>query len=112
MKESFKEYLEYLDSDEELEYYIRINATWNEGSFERLKTLLKEMETDYAADMYYPRPLISFYVKGVDRIVGVVTNPLFLNNPDAGYTKESYAVMILQRAAELRALKERFLSTL
>ena len=43
MVESLKKFYEYMGSDEELMYHIRINAEWNEESFLKMQQLVREV---------------------------------------------------------------------
>ncbi|MFT9821058.1 hypothetical protein [Lysinibacillus sp. NPDC056185] len=57
MKDSLKQFLEYDDSDEELAYYIRMNAEWNEESFIKMQQLVRKVMEDYSDEDYYYKPL-------------------------------------------------------
>ena len=50
MKESLKKFYEYLASDEELMYFVRMNGEWNEKSFCEMKKLVKDVMEDYAKE--------------------------------------------------------------
>ena len=63
MKDSLKKFYEYLVSDEELMYYVRINVEWNEESFNQMKQLVREVIKDYADEDYYPKRFTIYFMR-------------------------------------------------
>ena len=75
MKNSLKEFLEYCDSEEELNYYIRINADWNETSFVEFEKLARNVLTDYADEVFYPKVFVYQFMYTVQSTLDIITNP-------------------------------------
>ena len=55
MKEILSRFYDYLDSEEELNYFVRMNAEWNEESFCKIKQLVRAVNADYAHEDSYPK---------------------------------------------------------
>ena len=62
MKESLKKFYEYLDSDEELCYFVRMNAEWNEESFCKMKRFVKGVVDDYAEEDVIPKIIVRYFM--------------------------------------------------
>ena len=60
MKEILSRFYDYLDSEEELNYFVRMNAEWNEESFCKMKQLVREVMADYAHEDFYPKRMLFF----------------------------------------------------
>ena len=63
VKDSLKKFYEYYASDEELMYYIRMNAEWNENSFNKMKQLARDVMRDYADEDYYHKSLSCIFLE-------------------------------------------------
>ncbi len=75
MKNSLKKFIAYCDSDNELAYYLRINAEWNEESFIEFEKLVREVLDDYSQDSFYPKLFIFNFLISIEIILGIIDNP-------------------------------------
>jgi ribA/ribD-fused uncharacterized protein len=73
------DYYEYLDSDEELEYFIRMNAEWNDKSFRKFKSYLIPILSELNTDAYFGVNLGDIS-NGIERTIGIISNNYFLVN--------------------------------
>lgn len=112
MKEGLKEFHDYNDSDEELEYYIRIHAEWNEKSFIKMKTVIKKVLEDYSEDCNYDESFIYYCVEVIQRIIDIISNDFFCNNVwPKEFTQENYKIFINERINELKMIRENFINS-
>ncbi|MEC0090851.1 hypothetical protein [Paenibacillus macquariensis] len=112
MRESLKQFLAYNDSDDELEYYIRMHADWNEESFVKMRQLIRKVIEDYSDDDYYPKTFVYYCMKSVERIIGIISRIEFCNTWPEGFTKESYKDFITARIDQLELLQKEFIGSL
>jgi len=106
MKDSLKQFFEYNDSDEELAYYIRMNAEWNEESFIRMQQLVKKVIEDYSDDDYYNKTFVFYCVEIIGVIIGTISREDFCNTWPECFTQESYKDFIAERIEQLKLLQK------
>ena len=113
MKDSLKKFIDYCNSDEELEYFIRINADWNEESFIKMEQLVRKVMEDYEQDVFYHKGFVCYCTHGIDRIIGIISNEAFYRGVlPYGFTKESYKSYIACRIEKLRNIQSDFFRSL
>lgn len=112
MKMSLKNFIEYYDSDEELFYFIRMNAEWNEKSFIKMEKLVREVLEDYSLEYCYPKRFVYYCVEIIRLIIGTISHNMFCNTWPDGFTREGYRIFIDERVRRLEKLHEDFVSSL
>lgn len=114
MKNCMKKFYEYIQSDEELMYYVRINAEWNEELFIKMKKLIREVINDYENDDYYPKRFVMYFMLEIPSIINMLSHFKTCNEKErlAGYTEESYLSMIAERRKQLEELRKEFIDSL
>lgn len=114
MKESLINFYDYLGSDEELGYFVRINAEWNEESFCKMKKLIRAVITDYAQEESYPKSFVGYFMNEIPAIINMLSHFKVCTeeNFKEGYTQETYMSMIADRKKQLNELIEEFNKTL
>lgn len=112
MKESLKQFLEYYDSDEELAYYIRTNADWNEESFIKMMKLVRKVMEDYSDDFYYHKAFVFYCMEIIRIIIETISREEFCNSWPEGHTQESYKNFIAERIEKLKLLRKDFMMSL
>ncbi len=114
MKDSLKNFYEYLGSDEELMCYIRINIEWNEESFNKMKQLVREVIKDYADEDYYPKGFILYFMLEIPSVINILSHIKKCTEKDlkSGYTEETYLAMIADRKKQLKDLRWEFIDSL
>lgn len=115
MKESLKNFYNYIASDEELFVYIRINADrWNEESYLQMKKIIKEVIKDYKDEDCYPKAFVSYFVTNIPSIISILSGfkrCLYEELSEYG-TQEIYLSMIAGRIKELKDLQLEFIHSL
>lgn len=99
------EYLEYNDSDIELEFYLRINAEWNEESYNKLFNILMSFFELCKKESEIPKDLDYFFTNTIDRIIGILSNPIFTQNNLIELNNTDYKKLILGKIDTLKKLK-------
>lgn len=114
MKNSMKKFYEYIQSDEELMYYVRINTEWNEELFIKMKKLIREVINDYENEDYYPKRFVMYFMLEIPSIINILSHFKTCNEKErlAGYTEESYLSMIAERRKQLEELRKEFIDSL
>lgn len=114
MKESLKNFYEYCSSEEELMYYVRINAEWNEESFLKMQRLVRDVMKDYANEDYYPKSFIVYFMIEIPSVINMLSHFKKCTEKEylLGYTDESYLSMIAERIKQLNKLRREFIDTL
>ncbi|SHJ74222.1 hypothetical protein SAMN02745136_00701 [Anaerocolumna jejuensis DSM 15929] len=114
MKASLKKFYEYLGSDEELMYFVRINVDWNEESFIKMEQLIREVIRDYANDDSYPKRFIIYIMRDIPSIIGMLSHFKVCTEDyiQKGYTQESYRNLIAERVERLQKVIEDFIMSL
>lgn len=112
IKASLKKFIEYVDSDEELFYFIRINADWNEESFIKMEQLVREVMEDYSKDDFYHKGYTYYCIEIIRLIIGTISHDMFCNTWPDGYTQESYRSLIAERVKRLEKLRQDFIASL
>lgn len=105
MKESLKNYLEYLDSDEEFIFKVRMEREWDDNTYQELINLIMTVINDYKEDDVVPIPVVLFFTSGLNQLVGMVSNPDFFTN-----TSKTYEDLVRSRVKEMEALQQQFFS--
>lgn len=108
MKQSLVKYLEYLDSDEEFTYILRMEYEWHQDKFEKMISHIRNILQDFKDDELIPKCIIYFFINNVDFIIGTTSKNVFFNNIPNGYTKEQYSKIIKQGQDELLNLRKKF----
>ena len=114
MKNSLKRFYEYIDSDEELMYCVRIKVEWNEESFNNMRQLARDVIKDYANEDYYPKKFIIYFMREIPSIINILSHIRGCTEKDlmAGYTEETYLNMIAERREQLKKLRWEFIRSL
>ncbi len=114
MKESLKKFYEYLASDEELMYLVRINAEWNEESFCEMKKLVKAVEEDYAGEEFYPKRFVLYFMNDIPSVINILSRIKVCTEENLlkGYTQETYISMLADKIKQLEELKWEFIDSL
>lgn len=114
MKNSLKNFYEYLGSDKELMYYVRINAEWNEEIFIMLKKLIRDVIKDYENEDYYPKRFVMYFMFEIPSIINMLSHFKKCNEKEilAGYTEETFLSMIAERKKQLEELRKEFFDSL
>lgn len=109
-----KKFYEYIQSDEELMYYVRINTEWNEELFIKMKKLIREVINDYENEDYYPKRFVMYFMLEIPSIINILSHFKTCNEKErlAGYTEESYLSMIAERRKQLEELRKEFIDSL
>ncbi|MBC9913911.1 hypothetical protein [Chitinophaga varians] len=105
MKESLKKYLEYIDSDEDFSFKVRMEAEWDDHAYQEFSRLMTAVIHDYKDSGLIPIPVMLFFTSGLDQLIGIVTNPLFFKT-----ASREYEDLVRGRVAELEAWQKKFLS--
>ncbi|WP_195599766.1 hypothetical protein [Longibaculum muris] len=114
MKESLKRFYEYLESDEDLMYCVRIQVEWNEEAFLKMKRLSREVMKDYAHKDNYPKRFIAYFMWEIPTIIDILSQFKHCSKKDKskGYTDETYRIMITEKINQLKKLQQEFISSL
>lgn len=114
MKESLRRFYEYLDSDEELMYSVRMNAEWNEEAFCKMKKLAEAVMEDYAEEEYYPKRFVGYFIREIPSVINMLSHfrVCTAENLLKGYTQETYMDMIAHKREQLKEFKWEFEKTL
>ncbi len=114
MKESLKKFYDYLQTDEELMYFVRINAEWNEESFFEMKKVVSAVITDYAQEESYPKRFVGYFMNDIPSVINMLSHFKVCTeeNLKKGYTQETYMSMIADRIKQLKKLIDEFRETL
>ncbi|MGN6714475.1 hypothetical protein [Anaerocolumna jejuensis] len=112
MKASLKKFIEYVDSDEELFCFIRINAEWNEESFIKMEKLVREVMDDYSMDNFCHKGYAYYCIEIIRLIIGTISHDMFCNTWPDSYTQESYRIFIAERVRRLEKLQKDFIASL
>lgn len=108
---SYTSYLEYIESDEDFEFRLRMEHEWSDTSYQQLMAHITQVIADYRGTDLIPLPIMYFFVSGVTQILGIISHPEFLNNRSKtpGELKE-YQEIVTKRKDELVDLQKKFLS--
>lgn len=114
MKESLSRFYDYLDSEEELGYFVRLNAEWNEESFCKMKKLVRAVMADYAHEDLYPKRFVGYFMNDIDAIINMLSHFKVCTeeNIKQGYTQETYMSMISDKKKQINELMWEFRKTL
>ena len=115
MKDSLKNFYEYISSEEDLMYCVRINVEWNENSFNKMKQLARAVIEDYAEEDYYPKSFIRYFMRDIPAIINILSHYKVCTDQDllaAGYTNEMYQCMIAEKIKQLKAFQREFIDSL
>jgi hypothetical protein len=107
--ESYKKYLEYLESDDEFEYQVRMEHEWDDEKYQELLKLLMDVINDYKPTDLIPRSVMHFFTSGITRLTGMISHPDFLNNRTIKDLK-AYQELVNKRKNELLELQKKFIS--
>jgi ribA/ribD-fused uncharacterized protein len=99
------EYLEYNDSDIELEFCLRINAEWNEESYNKLFNILMSFFEICKKENEIPKEFDYFFTNTINRIIGILSNPIFTQNNLIDLNNEDYKNLILNKINELKKIR-------
>ena len=99
---SLKNLINYIESDEELEYAIRMSHDWNEESFIKMVQLLENVKNDYTNSDCLPKTYVMYCVSTIPRILGMLHH--FKNSTD-----EKRNLFIEEKAERLRQISQDFI---
>jgi hypothetical protein len=109
--ESYKKFLELSDSDDSLEYHLRMEREWDDEKYQNAINLVLEVITDYKQTDLIPTPIMFFFISSLPGIVDMISHPAFLNpdnmDPQA---LNRYQELIARRSKELQDLQQKFIS--
>ncbi|MCL1935056.1 MAG: hypothetical protein FWF57_01560 [Defluviitaleaceae bacterium] len=113
-KKSLQNFIDYVGSEEELRFFIRNNADWNEISFMKMFKLATEVIYDYEIEEFYPKSIIVYFMVDIPSIIEMLSNFKFCDEKigEKEYTKESYEEYISERINKLKNLKKDFIKSL
>jgi hypothetical protein len=77
MKESFNQYLEYADSDDELTYKVRMERKWDDASYTTCIKLVMAAINEYKETDLVPIPVVMFFTSGIPYLMGIISHPDF-----------------------------------
>ena len=115
MRESLKNFYNYIASDEELFVYIRINAgRWTEKSYLQMKKIVKEVIKDYKNEDCYPKAFVRYFVTNIPSIINILSGFRHCLDEEISeyHTEEMYLSMIAERIKELKNLQREFINSL
>lgn len=114
MKDSLRKFYEYLGSDENLMFYVRIRAEWSEDSFLKMRHLARDAMRDYAAEDYYPKRFTAYFMREIPALIDILSHFKHGSEKEllAGYTDESYRSMIAERIEQLEEFRQEFIRSL
>lgn len=102
------DFLEYNQSDEELEFFIRMNAEWNEDSFKKLCSIITSFFENCKDEKEIPKEIDYLFNSSISRIIGIISSPLFTNNNFIGLSSLEYKDFIQNRISVLNELKKTY----
>ncbi|WP_143081192.1 hypothetical protein [Chitinophaga rupis] len=105
MKESLKQYVEYVGSEDEFSYKVRMEGEWDDDEYHRFITLLLAVIDDYKDTDLMPVPVMLFFTSQLNHLVGTISHPDFFNN-----TTKEYEELVNTRKTELLELQKKFFS--
>jgi len=105
MKESLKQYVEYVDSEDEFSYKVRMEGEWDDDEYHRFITLLLAVIDDYKDTDLMPVPVMLFFTSQLNHLLGIISHPDFFNN-----TTKEYEELVNTRKTELLELQKKFFS--
>ncbi len=114
MKDSLKKFYEYLGSDDELTYYVRLNVEWNEESFCEMRKLVKAVMQDYAQEESYPKQFVLYFMREIPSVINMLSQIKVCTEEEQlkGYTQETYMSMLSDKIKQLEELKWEFIKSL
>ena len=112
LKDSLKRFIKYVTSDEELFYFIRINAEWNEESFIKMEQLVREVIEDYSMEEFCHKGYAYYCFETIRLIIDTISHDMFCNSWPDSYTQESYRIFIAERVRRLEKLHKDFIASL
>lgn len=105
-----EEYSNYLESDEEFSYVLRMHYEWDDEAYLLMISIVKSVMKEYEDKDVIPKNITCFFTCTIDLIVGIVSNDLFFNTTPSDYTKDEYINLVEKRKQELLAYKKQFFS--
>lgn len=105
MKESLKQYVEYVESEDEFSYKVRMEREWNDDEYHRFIALLMAVIDDYKNTDLIPIPVMLFFTSQVNYLVSAISHPDFFID-----TTKEYEELVNTRKAELLVLQKKFFS--
>ena len=114
MKDSVIHFYEYYISEEELLYWIRSNAGWNEDIFIKFKEIAIELIKDFENEDYYPKLIVNYFMHIIPSILNIISHYKCCSEKEylEGYTDETYIIMIKDRVEQLKELGKKFSNSL
>ncbi|WP_136668192.1 NADAR family protein [Flavobacterium sp. H122] len=100
------DFIEYNESDEELEFFIRMNAEWNEDSFKKLYNILMLFFENCKDENEIPKEIDYLFNSSISRIIDIISSPPFTNNNFIGLSSLEYKDFIQSRISVLNELKK------
>ncbi|MCF3107444.1 immunity 41 family protein [Niabella sp. CC-SYL272] len=104
MNPILEQYLEYLESEHEFSYKLRMERAWDDQEYEKCIRLLLEVIESYRHSPLIPKSVVLFFT-GMSHLIGQISNPAFFANRDPAYQE-----LVEKRKKELLTLQEQFYS--
>ncbi len=116
MKDSLKKFYEYVGSEENLMYYVRINVRWNEEVFLKMKKVIREVMNDYENEDHYPKRFVMYFILEIPSVINMLSHWKTGSQedmlPGETYTEEKFLSMIAERIKQLEELRKEFIQSL
>ncbi|MEL6671127.1 MAG: hypothetical protein AAFR61_03015 [Bacteroidota bacterium] len=101
-------YIQYLDSDDEFSYFLRMEYIWDDQKYLEMLQHVKDVVVSFGSKDVLPKKVIYFFTGTIDMIVGIVSKDVFFATTPEGYQEQSYRELVEQRKNELIELKKKF----
>lgn len=114
MEDSLQAFYEYLGSEEELMYSVRIHAAWDEESFLNMRRLARAVMAAWGDRDWYPKRFVAYFMRDLPAVVHMLRQfrSCSAEEAAAGWTEAAYLDMIAERARQLEELQLEFLCSL
>jgi len=104
MNPILKEFLEYLESEDEFSYKIRMERAWDDHEYEKYISLLLRVIDSYRGTEVIPTSVVLFFT-GLQHLIDQISHPDFFYNTD-----QHYRALVERRKMELLELRQKFCS--
>ena len=104
MNPILKEFLEYLESEDEFSYKIRMERVWDGHKYEKYISLLLRVIDSYRGTKIIPVSVVLFFT-GLQHLIEQISHPNFFCNTD-----QPYRALVKKRKMELLELRRKFCS--
>lgn len=104
MNPILNEFLEYLESEDEFSYKIRMERAWDDHEYEKCISLLLRVIDSYRGTKVIPTSVVLFFT-GLQHLIDQISYPDFFYN-----TEQAYKDLVERRKRELLELRRKFYS--